>query len=56
MNFILHIDEPDIILVENLDDLNTSCIIFNVSGAKESLLISIDIHIHSAGQSSPELS
>ncbi|KAH8275295.1 hypothetical protein KR026_004712 [Drosophila bipectinata] len=29
MNLILHIDEPDIILVENLDDLNTSCIIFN---------------------------
>jgi len=31
MNLILHIDEPDIILVENLEDLNTSCIIFNVS-------------------------
>ncbi|KMY92020.1 vacuolar protein sorting-associated protein 13 [Drosophila simulans] len=29
MNLILHIDEPDIILVENLEDLNTSCIIFN---------------------------
>ncbi|XP_052841610.1 intermembrane lipid transfer protein Vps13 [Drosophila gunungcola] len=29
MNLMLHIDEPDIILVENLEDLNTSCIIFN---------------------------
>ncbi|KAH8237095.1 hypothetical protein KR038_004232 [Drosophila bunnanda] len=29
VNLILHIDEPDIILVENLEDLNTSCIIFN---------------------------
>lgn len=53
MNFILHIDEPDIILVENLDDLNTSCIIFNVSGEKESHLIGIDFNILSAGQSSP---
>ncbi|KAH8253644.1 hypothetical protein KR032_006328 [Drosophila birchii] len=29
VNLILHIEEPDIILVENLEDLNTSCIIFN---------------------------
>ncbi|EDW02215.1 vacuolar protein sorting-associated protein 13 [Drosophila grimshawi] len=29
MNLILHIDQPDIILVESLDDLNTNAIIFN---------------------------
>ncbi|XP_030388188.1 vacuolar protein sorting-associated protein 13 [Scaptodrosophila lebanonensis] len=29
MNLILRIDEPDIILVESLDDLNTNAIIFN---------------------------
>ncbi|XP_017837309.1 vacuolar protein sorting-associated protein 13 isoform X2 [Drosophila busckii] len=29
MNLILHIEEPDLILVESLDDLNTNCIIFN---------------------------
>ncbi|EDW71988.1 uncharacterized protein Dwil_GK10679 [Drosophila willistoni] len=29
MHLILHIDEPDIILVESLDDLNTNAIIFN---------------------------
>ncbi|XP_034653735.1 vacuolar protein sorting-associated protein 13 [Drosophila subobscura] len=29
INLILHIDEPDIILVESLDDLNTNAIIFN---------------------------
>lgn len=31
MNLILHIDQPDIILVESLDDLNTNAIVFNVS-------------------------
>ncbi|XP_054740711.1 intermembrane lipid transfer protein Vps13 [Anastrepha obliqua] len=30
MNLILHIEEPDIILVENLDDMNSNAIIFNV--------------------------
>ncbi|XP_067630378.1 intermembrane lipid transfer protein Vps13 [Eurosta solidaginis] len=30
MNLVLHIEEPDIILVENLDDLNSHAIIFNV--------------------------
>ncbi|XP_036331860.1 vacuolar protein sorting-associated protein 13 [Rhagoletis pomonella] len=30
MNLILHIEEPDIILVENLDDLKSNAIIFNV--------------------------
>ncbi|XP_026840774.1 vacuolar protein sorting-associated protein 13 [Drosophila persimilis] len=29
INLILHVDEPDIILVESLDDLNTNAIIFN---------------------------
>ncbi|KAM8714231.1 hypothetical protein ACLKA7_014379 [Drosophila subpalustris] len=29
MHLILHIDQPDIILVESLDDLNTNAIIFN---------------------------
>ncbi|XP_030555732.1 vacuolar protein sorting-associated protein 13 [Drosophila novamexicana] len=29
MNLILHIDQPDIILVESLDDLNTNAIVFN---------------------------
>lgn len=31
MNLTLVIDEPDIILVETLKDMNTSSIIFNVS-------------------------
>lgn len=30
MNLVLHIEEPDIILVENLDDMNSNAIIFNV--------------------------
>ncbi|KAH8307603.1 hypothetical protein KR044_004766 [Drosophila immigrans] len=29
MHLILHIEQPDVILVENLDDLNTNAIIFN---------------------------
>ncbi|XP_062132408.1 intermembrane lipid transfer protein Vps13 isoform X1 [Drosophila sulfurigaster albostrigata] len=29
MHLILHVDQPDVILVENLDDLNTNAIIFN---------------------------
>jgi len=29
MHLILHIDQPDVILVESLDDLNTNAIIFN---------------------------
>lgn len=31
MNIILHLEEPDIILVESLNDPNLNCIIFNVS-------------------------
>lgn len=31
MNIVLHLDEPDIILVESLNDPNTNCIVFNVS-------------------------
>lgn len=31
INLILHIEKPDIILVESLDDLNTNAIVFNVS-------------------------
>ncbi|XP_034479091.1 vacuolar protein sorting-associated protein 13 isoform X2 [Drosophila innubila] len=29
MHLILHIDQPDVILVESLDDLNTNAIVFN---------------------------
>lgn len=31
MNIVLHLEEPDIILVETLNDPNSNCIIFNVS-------------------------
>lgn len=31
IHLILHIEKPDIILVESLDDLNTNAIVFNVS-------------------------
>lgn len=31
MDLTLIIEEPDIILVETLDDMNTSAIVFNVS-------------------------
>lgn len=40
MNLILHIEKPDIILVESLDDLNTKAIVFNVSIVIHFLLFS----------------